>query len=88
MATLYTTQVDGFLSVKRQLMEQRSGAHARSSSSDRLFASRRNLDLHDVEDMPLSDKEGFVECDYADISDYGNDENTAMILDMIDGQDR
>merc|ERR1711998_381152 len=44
MATLYTTEVDGFLSVKRHLMEQRSGAHARSSSSDRLFASRRNLD--------------------------------------------
>lgn len=88
MASLYNTQVDGFLSVKRHLMEQRSSVHARSSSSDRLYASRRNLDLVS-EDMPISDKEGFDPyLDERIFSEIGDDENSSTILDMIDGRDR
>ena len=38
--------------------------------------------------MLLSDKEGYEELDAQNISDFGGDENTAMILDMMNGQDR
>ena len=87
MATLYTTEVDGFFRVKQHLMEQRRAAHARSSSPDRLYMNRRNLVFHDAEDMLLSDKEGYEEFDEQNISDFGGDENTAMILDMMNGQE-
>ena len=49
--------------------------------------NRRNRELGQDEDMLLSDKEGYAEMDSQNISEYG-DENTAMILDMIDGRDR
>jgi hypothetical protein len=35
----------------------------------------------------LSDKEGYAEIDSQNISEYDY-ENTAMIMDMIDGRDR
>ena len=41
--------------------------------------------------MLLSDKEGYEddwEFDAQNISDFGGDENTAMILDMMNEQDR